>query len=134
MNSKHLRRYLRQYPFLWAIEKAWDIRHVEIKVERASVLAFRGSAKYLEDWWAYIENGNGTPALLGTFDCLGPADAAVSDLKESRYVKFLVFRKYLDDRRFGEDRHPSIITIYRPPHGKTFEEFLRELRGKDARS
>ena len=94
--------------------------------------AFRRNGKYREDWWAYTINSEGIPALLGTYDFSQGVSISeqTSELRELPTVQLMMFRKYLDDRRFGVDRHPSVITIYRPPHGKTFEEFLKELQEK----
>ena len=125
MKVYQLVRYLKFFPFLWAIERDWDLRRVTIRVKRASREAIVSQSRDKEDWWLYATAQDGWPVMLGTYS--GAATFALSmEMDTMLKPEYLVRRMWVIDRQIGDERWFSEITIFRPPRGQSFGQFFKE--------
>ncbi|HYE22705.1 MAG TPA: hypothetical protein VD998_03905 [Verrucomicrobiae bacterium] len=130
MEPQTLRRYLSQYPFLWAVEHAWSDMRTVIKVERADYETF--SAPCLHGaTLVFLRDSHGYPVLNQAQGYVPGTTLAriCCDLidEQAKWSESPVNLEYVIRRTWRAD-HSSIITIYRGPKGSgSLVDFLRKI-------
>jgi len=143
MNEKQLRRILKDFPWLWAIRQKWDFTNPnkECKVQKTStgqisikdlinatplemlikLVRFDEHSSHI---WIKTKN-NGKEAVHSLKPGLDIGNALTYLWHKGIQVEFIVV--HIKDEVNPDEI--DLLTIYRPPNGKSFNPFLPKVLG-----
>jgi hypothetical protein len=127
MSVESLNRYLKQYPFLWAIERGWPSSDTRIKVEVVdSDLLDESPSKDLP--WGYFSDDEGYNSLyqvtsVGIEETIGAALLNLTLINQQFHgpstLELVVRRVWR--------KTSSTIIIYKPPKRSSYEQMLKRF-------